>query len=81
MERDRHQRLREVGGCYYHATLLLPTLLKISYVERQDAPPRCLTLLTKGPRVVDVWARAAFDTLVVGGGVKENVLITQYETY
>ena len=60
----------------------LPTLLKISYVERQDAPPRCLTLLTKGPRVVDVWARSAFDTLAVGGGwCKENVLITQYETY
>ena len=29
--------------------------------------------------MVDVWARAAFDTLAVWG--KENVLITQYETY
>jgi hypothetical protein len=52
-------------------------------MERQDAPryPRCLTLLTKGPRVVDVWARAAFDTLAVGGGGgwgKEHVLNTQF---
>jgi len=61
----------------------LPTLLKISYVERQDAPPRCPTLLTKGPRVVDVWASAAFDTLAVGvDGVRKMCLfITRYETY